>query len=92
MAVDRLPELAEGFFYTFDLKGCDVYTELEGRLGAVVDVLDSGGSGLLRIDRDGAELLVPFAAAFLKRVDIAARRIDLVLPEGLLDLNGPRKS
>jgi 16S rRNA processing protein RimM len=89
MAVAGLPQLAQGSFYTFDLKGCDVFTDREGRIGVVVDVLDSGGNGLLRIDRDGRELLVPFAAAFLKRVDIAAKRIDLELPDGLLELNGP---
>ena len=61
-----------------------------GRLGTVTDVLDSGGNGLLQIDRDGVELLLPFASAFLKRVDIAARRIDVELPDGLLELNRGR--
>ena len=89
MAVERLPRPAEGSFYTFDLKGCEVFTAPERRLGVVTDVLDSGGSGLLRVDRDGVELLVPFAAEFLRRVDIAAKRIDVDLPEGLLDLNRP---
>jgi 16S rRNA processing protein RimM len=81
MAVEQLPSLAEGSFYTFDLKGCDVFVEPERRIGVVVDVLDSGGSGLLRVDRDGVELLIPFVAAFLKRVDIAGKRIDVELPE-----------
>ncbi|HEX5000135.1 MAG TPA: ribosome maturation factor RimM [Terriglobia bacterium] len=89
IASDLLPEPAEGSYYTFDLKGCDVFTTASLRLGTVVDVWDSGGSGLLRIDYEGRELLVPFAREFLKRVDIAARRIEVELPEGLLELNRP---
>jgi 16S rRNA processing protein RimM len=87
MTAGHLPRLSDGSFYTFDLKGCDVYVDPDRRLGTVVDVLDAAGSGLLRIDHDGKELLVPFAAAFLKRIDIEGKRIDLNLPEGLLELN-----
>jgi 16S rRNA processing protein RimM len=87
MVAGDLPRLDEGSFYTFDLKGCDVYDDHGRLLGVVVDVEDAAGSGLLRIDHEGEELLVPFAAAFLKRIDIAGKRIDLNLPEGLLELN-----
>jgi 16S rRNA processing protein RimM len=94
---DELPPPAPGQFYTFDLKGCRVSTAGGRHLGVVVGVLDSGGSDLLQIRRaegdaggtSDEELLVPFAAAFLKSVDLEARRIEVDLPEGLIDLNGP---
>jgi len=37
-----------------------------------------------------ARLLVPFAEAYLRRVDVAARRIDMALPEGLVEACGSR--
>ena len=46
-------------------------------------------AGLLRRRswQDGERrLLVPFVDAFLVRVDVAARRIDLDLPPGLVDV------
>jgi 16S rRNA processing protein RimM len=35
----------------------------------------------------GDEILIPYVQAFLLRLDIAARRIDMQLPPGLIDLN-----
>ena len=35
------------------------------------------------------ELLVPFAAEFVKKLDLTAGRIDMQLPDGLLDLDAP---
>jgi len=36
---------------------------------------------------DGEEILIPFAKAFLIAVDTAAKRVDMVLPSGLVDVN-----
>ena len=35
------------------------------------------------------ELLVPYAAEFVTKVDLANQRIDMQLPEGLLDVDAP---
>lgn len=83
---DELPEPAEGSFFDFQLRGCVVYED--GRpLGDVVNVVDYGGTALLQIDREGREVLIPFAERYLRKVDIDSRRIDVELPEGLVDLN-----
>ena len=37
-----------------------------------------------RVEKDGLRSAVPFVEAYLVKVDRAARRIDLRLPEGLL--------
>jgi 16S rRNA processing protein RimM len=51
--------------------------------------------------RDGAhpnrrasddEILIPFAKDYLRRVDVEARRVEMALPEGLLDLNRHERS
>ena len=58
------------------------------RLGAVVDVLHlpHGDVLVLRRDDTGTEVLVPFVKAMVPVVDVAARRVQVDPPEGLLDL------
>ena len=80
------PEAEEGSFYSYDLEGCAVYREGED-IGTVVEVLDYGSTTLLRLDREGEEILIPFARSFLKKIDTRAKRIDVELPEGLLEVN-----
>jgi 16S rRNA processing protein RimM len=60
-------------------------------LGSVRDVFFPGegtaGTPLLEVDTASGELLVPLAEDICRRIDVAARRIDVTLPEGLGDLN-----
>ena len=60
-------------------------------LGTVRDVLFTGesvaGTPLLQVETPGGELLVPLEADICAKVDVAARRIDVRLPEGLSDVN-----
>ena len=86
VGAEALPEPEEGSYFDFDLAGCEVHTG-DGPIGVVTEVVDYGGAALLRIDRDGKETLIPFARRFMKKIDTAKRRIEVDLPEGLLDLN-----
>jgi len=60
-------------------------------LGGVTDVQFTGegvaGTPLLVVDTRGGEILIPLAQDICTRIDVAARRIEVVLPEGLKDLN-----
>jgi 16S rRNA processing protein RimM len=60
-------------------------------VGTVRDVQMTGedvaGTPLLVVDTRHGELLVPLAKDICTRIDPAARRIDVVLPDGLRDLN-----
>jgi len=60
-------------------------------VGTVSDVQTTGediaGTPVLVVDTRNGELLIPLAADICTRIDPAARRIDVVLPEGLRDLN-----
>jgi len=38
------------------------------------------------------EILIPFAKDYLRRVDVDAKRVEMTLPEGLVDLNRPERS
>jgi 16S rRNA processing protein RimM len=85
-----LPEAEEGSFYTFHLRGCRVYAAHDGvdeYIGDVTDVLDGGGTQLLQIGSGRDETLIPFAESIVKKIDLAARRIEVELPEGLRELN-----
>ena len=82
-----LPEPEEGSYYTFDLKGCQVFAAGGDYIGIVTDVLDSGGNRILKVDREEEETLIPFAESYLKSIDLDQRRIEVDLPEGLRDLN-----
>src|SRR5262249_32220538 len=82
-----LPPPREGSFYTFQLKGCRVFTIVGEYIGLVQDVLDLGGAEILKVDRGDEETLIPFARPYLKRIDLAEQRIEVDLPEGLRELN-----
>jgi 16S rRNA processing protein RimM len=95
-AAERAP-LEDGSVYVSELIGCRVADlNAEGAdIGEVVDV-DRGSSStdLLVVHRSGrrgaeAEVMIPFVQEYLVRIDSAARRIEMRLPEGLLDINAP---
>jgi 16S rRNA processing protein RimM len=65
--------------------------EAPALLGTVRDVQFPGeefsGTPLLEVETAQGEMLIPLAADICSRIDTVARRIDVVLPEGLRDLN-----
>lgn len=81
----QVPAAPPGHYYHYELVGCRCFEAEAGDLGEVVDLLEDGGGYLLQIRRGGRDLLVPFVEAFLERVDVAAGRIDLNLPPGLIE-------
>jgi 16S rRNA processing protein RimM len=87
--IEERLRLPEGEYYLSDLIGCDLYERQTGRLvGRVKDIQEYGGPALLEVrDSSGAETLVPFVPAICVKTDVAAKRIDADLPEGLGDLN-----
>jgi 16S rRNA processing protein RimM len=67
-------------------------SEAPAFIGSVVDVQATGeaqqaGTPILVVDVRGEELLIPLAKDICRRIDVAGRRIEVVLPEGLRDLN-----
>ena len=93
---ERLP-LEDESVYISELIGCTVY-DGSLRVGVVEDVqfamtadggrrLDDAAPLLAVKSLDGDEILIPFAKAFLVAVDTEARRIDMTLPEGLVEVN-----
>jgi 16S rRNA processing protein RimM len=69
-------------------------SEAPALIGTVVDVQAVGeeqaGTPILVVDVRGEELLVPLAEDICRRIDVVGRRIEVVLPEGLRDLNSEK--
>ena len=87
-------ELEEGAAYVSELLGCEIWVEAEPDnklLGEIADVDLSGGAAPLLVVRNpqGQEFLVPYAEEFLQSVDLACGRLQMKLPEGLLELQAP---
>jgi 16S rRNA processing protein RimM len=84
VAAGQVPPAPEGEFYYFELIGCRCF-DGGAEIGEVEDVLEDGGGQILSVREGADQILVPFVRAYLARVDVAGKRIDLDLPEGLLD-------
>ena len=84
--VDRskIPSLKEGYYF-FELKGLDVYSEENEKIGVVKDVEEGLANNNLRIVKeDGSQCLVPYVKAFVKDVQLAENKIIIKVIEGLL--------
>jgi 16S rRNA processing protein RimM len=93
-AVERA-ELDEGAFYVSELLGCLVVetsqAEAAKSIGTVVDVnFGAGTAPLLIVNNDsGKEFMIPFVESFTKKLDLKGKRIEMQLPEGMLELDAP---
>jgi 16S rRNA processing protein RimM len=80
---DRLPGLAAGEYYHFQLIGLSVVTKEGRRLGILRAVLETGGNDVYVVENDGKELLVPAIEDVIDEVDLQSGKIIVDLPEGL---------
>jgi 16S rRNA processing protein RimM len=87
---DDLQPLEAGRYYEHQLLGCMVEGPGGESIGPVVRV--EGGAGGSRLVVAGArgEILIPFALDICVAIDVAAKRIRIDPPEGLLELNEVR--
>jgi 16S rRNA processing protein RimM len=93
---ERVP-LAEDEVYVGDLIGCkliDVASEQARIVGVIEDVDRDAGLVALLVVRGEAsdEILVPFAKSYLRNIDIENKRVEMALPEGLIEVQVPEKS
>jgi len=85
--------LDEDEVYVGDLIGCtliDVAGAEPVTVGTIEEVdRSSGPVALLVVQGTSGEVLVPFAKSYLRNIDLNAKRVEMSLPEGLIDLNAP---
>jgi 16S rRNA processing protein RimM len=91
---ERAP-LPDDEVYIADLIGCALFDVAgpEPILVGQIEAVDrtAGPVALLVIDGPAGEVLVPFAKSYLRNLDLAAKRVEMALPEGLTDLNTKEK-
>ncbi len=89
--------LEPGAEYVSDLVGSTVFDlgassdrspEVEvGKISAVE--FGAGDAPVLVVKSGEREYLIPFAAEYLKAVDVKRKRVEMVLPPGMLEVNAP---
>lgn len=87
--------LEAGWTYLSDLIGCAVF-DGQQEIGKIDDVQFGAGEAPLLVvwgkGQKGREKLpyeIPFAEAYLEKLDLANRQVRMKLPEGLLEVNAP---
>jgi 16S rRNA processing protein RimM len=80
-------KLAAGTYYISDLTGCEVWETASGERLGIVRGVQGAGTSVLEVETTEGEVLIPLAMEICTKIDIAARRIEVALPEGLRDLN-----
>ena len=76
----QLPAAASGEYYWADLIGLSVVNQQREQLGRVARVLQTGANDVLVVSDEAAgatEVLVPFIADAIRRVDVAAGVIEV---------------
>lgn len=86
---EQRAQLESGWTYISDLVGCTVF-DGDREIGKLEDVQFGAGEAPLLIVKAGSkEFEIPFAEAYLKRVSVEDKRIEMQLPEGMLEVNAP---
>jgi 16S rRNA processing protein RimM len=93
LPISERANLEPGWTYLSDLIGCTVF-DGEHEIGKIDDVHFGAGEAPLLVVRSEdhkAKLPyeIPFAEAFLEKLDLEQRQVRMNLPEGLLEVNGP---
>ena len=88
----RIPEseqdpLPEGMYYHHQLIGCEVVTDAGQALGRVSEIQGDGEATRLLVKGSRAEIMIPLAQEICA-IDVAAKKIVVTPPEGLLEVNG----
>jgi 16S rRNA processing protein RimM len=94
LPIDERMPLTEDAVYVGDLVGAqvvDIHGGSADEVGTVAEVLPEGAGPAMLVIRAGAgePVLIPFVKAYLKKMDLAAKRIEMDLPEGLLAVQAP---
>ena len=85
--VSEQEALPDGTYYHHQLIGCEVITREGEALGRVTDVQGEGEATRLLVRGRRAEVLIPLAQEICE-IDVAAKKIIVTPPEGLLEVNG----
>lgn len=85
LPLDELePITDETRFYFHEIVGYQVVDASEGELGTVRGVYAMNAQDLIAMDYEGKEVLIPINSDIVRTVDRATKKLNVVLPDGLL--------
>lgn len=84
-AADVLTPPDEDEVYIHELVGFSVRDADGGALGLVSDVLEMPAGLMIEVQGPKREFLLPYRREFIREVDREGRRLDVDVPDGLLD-------
>jgi 16S rRNA processing protein RimM len=79
-------------FFVSDLVGCTVTdsgSEIGRVIGRITDVQFGSGEAPLLVIQGEKEYLVPFAHAYIEKILLEQKRLEMKLPQGMLELDAP---
>lgn len=86
LPAESLPELEDDQFYYHDVIGYRMEDKKEGDVGVITQVYEFPNQDLFGVDYEGKEMLVPINDEIVQRADHDLKKVDVILPEGLLDV------
>ena len=81
-------ELEADQIYVSDLVGCAVY-DAGREIGKIQDVQFGAGEAPLLVIKGEKEHLVPFVTEYIEKIALQQQRVEMKLPEGMLELDAP---
>lgn len=87
LPLTALPELKGNQFYYHDVIGYEIHdVASDTRIGKLKAIYESTGQDLFAVDVDDKEVLVPIVDEFIHKIDRENQKIEVKLPEGLLEV------
>ena len=87
LPIEQLPKLTGNHFYYHEVINWHILDEKNNDVGIITDVLDNSVQSLFQITHpSGKEILIPIHDDILKKVDRDNQQIEVIMPEGLLEL------
>jgi 16S rRNA processing protein RimM len=77
--------LPDGQYYWYELIGMEVLSEGGEKLGAIVDIFETGSNDVYVMKRGRQEVYLPATKEVIKRIDKKARQMVIHLVDGLME-------
>ena len=85
LPLDQLPKHGEGHYYYHELIGYEVW-QGEMLIGKVDQIYQPSSQSIASVLHEGREVLIPIADDIVLKVDKQQKRLEVSLPDGLLDI------
>lgn len=86
LPIEALPKLQGNKFYYHEVIGYNIVDSVAGLIGPIQEVFSSGPQEVFAVLCQEKEVLIPVGDDIIKEVDRDKKQINVVLPDGLLEI------